>query len=72
MGELKSLRAQCWRGQCVLVVHAIFRMRGNGSQPGLRLIEKLATALRLDIDNQGELGGWDQNGFKSLYPQNIP
>ena len=53
-------------------MHAIFRMCGNESQPGLRLIEKPATALRLDIDNQGELGGWDQNGFKSLYPQNIP
>ena len=40
-GELKSLRAQSV-GE---VMRAIFRICGNESQPGLQLVEKLATTL---------------------------
>ena len=40
---LKS--SKCWRGQCVLVMLAIFRMCGRESQPGLQQVEKLATPL---------------------------
>ena len=44
-GELKSLRG---RSVCEvrLVMRAIFRICGNESQPGLEIVEKLATPLR--------------------------
>ena len=41
--KLKS--SKCWWGQCVLVTCAFFRMCGNESQPGLQLVENLATPL---------------------------
>ena len=54
-GELKSLRAQkWWRGECVLVMRAIFRICGNESQPGLHIVEMLATPLAL----MWALGHW--------------
>ena len=43
-GELKSLRGQSV-GKVRLVMRAIFRICGNQSQPGLQIVEKLATPL---------------------------
>ena len=43
-GELKSLRGQSV-GKVSLVMRAIFRIWGNQSQPGLQIVEKLATPL---------------------------
>ena len=43
-GELKSLRGQSV-GKVSLVMRAIFRVCGNQSQPGLQIVEKLATPL---------------------------
>ena len=39
----KLQRSKCWWDQCVLVMRAIFRLGRNESQPGLQLVEKLAT-----------------------------
>ena len=47
LGELNSLRAQSV-GEVSgykLVMCAVFRMCGNESQPGLQLVEQLATPL---------------------------
>ena len=43
-GELKSLRAQSV-GEVSVVTLVMFRICGNESQPGLQLVEKLATPL---------------------------
>ena len=43
-GELKSLRGESV-GKVRQVVHAVFRMCGNESQPGLQIVEELATPL---------------------------
>ena len=45
-GELKSLRAQSV-GEVseYLVMRAIFRIRGNESQPGLQIVKELAMPL---------------------------
>ena len=46
LGWVKNLQSsKCWWSQCVLVMRAIFRICGNESQPGLQLVEKLATPL---------------------------
>ena len=46
LGWVKKLKSsKCWWSQCVLVMRAIFRICGNESQPGLQLVEKLATPL---------------------------
>ena len=49
LGWVKRLKgSKCWWGQCVLVIRAIFRICENESQPGLQLVEKLATPLHLN------------------------
>ena len=40
-------QANTVRGERVQVMHAIFRICGNESQPGLQIVEKLATPLAL-------------------------
>ena len=45
-GELKSLRGQSV-GKVRLVMRAIFRICGNQSQPGLQIVEKLATPCQV-------------------------
>ena len=50
LGWVKKLESsKCWWGQCVLVLRAIFRIRGNENQPGLQLVGKLATPLSLPL-----------------------
>ena len=50
LGWAKKLKSsKCWWGQCVLVIQAIFRICGNESQPGLQLVERLATPLHVTI-----------------------
>ena len=44
-GELKSLRGQS-AGEVRLVMRAVFRICGNESQPGLQIVEKLASPLQ--------------------------
>ena len=39
----KLKTSNCWWGQCVLVVRAVFRICGNEIQQDLQLVEKLAT-----------------------------
>ena len=47
LGWAKKLKSpKCWWGQCILVMRAVFRICGNESQPGLKLVKKLATSLK--------------------------
>ena len=45
--KLKSWK--CWRGHCILVMHANFRICVNQSQPALQIVEKLAMPLTTTV-----------------------